>query len=69
MSSVARRDRDNSARGTGAGLVGLSFVLFFLALASSSVIPGLSADWVWAISSLLTTGSFVLAIWISRRGG
>lgn len=69
MSNVAHPDKDNVARGAGVGLVGLSIVLFFLALASSDVMPGLGAAWVWAISGALTALSFVLALWISGQDG
>lgn len=69
MSNAARPHRDNVARGVGVGLIGLSVVLFFLALTSSDAIPGLGTAWVWTISGGLTAVSFVLAIWIARREG
>lgn len=69
MSSVGHRDKDNVSRGAGVGLVGLSFVLFFLALASASLIPGLNATWVWVVSGGLTAGSSGLALRIFRTNG
>lgn len=67
MSGGAGPSKYNISRGAGVGLLGLSVVLFFLAVASGNVIPGLNAGWVWGVSGGLVTVSIVLAIWISGR--
>lgn len=69
MSGGACPSKYNISRGVGVCLVGLSVVLFFLAVASSNVIPRLNAGWVWAVSGGLVTVSVILAIWISGRDG
>lgn len=68
MSSVSRPDGDNTGRAAGVGLVGLSGVLFFLALVSSGLVPSLSGIWVWLIAGILTTISVALFIYISISG-
>lgn len=68
MSSVSRPDGDDTGRAAGAGLMGLSGVLFFLALASSGRIPWLDGIWVCLIAGALTSVSLLLFVYISGRG-
>lgn len=69
MSIVARSDEDKGDRRAGVGLVGLSAVLFFRALASGDAIPGLSAGRVWVIRGGQTALSRILAVWVPGRDG
>lgn len=69
MSGVPRPGGDGTGRAAGVGLVGLSGVLFFLALTSSGLVPWLGGIWVWLIAGALTVVSLLLFICISGRGG